>query len=225
MASILDNFTFAKLIQNFVISAIAKAVPNMGSSYLVGTNTQLDRSFFQGGGIIPIVMTTSGRNTDSQTDNLRLPANTNTIFFPTSYNWMMCSITGSYWGDSLNQIKNVVGSDAALNLSMNIIRVYDDGTETAIDSLQWTVGAYEAPFKRLPVCINRGQGVPSGSGLKFRINADLYPDRNNQSVKYSDATIFTQFPTLTSVGSIRHFDVLLWCGVRFDLINIDQEGG
>lgn len=223
MASILDNFTFAKLLQNFVISAISKAVPTMSSFFLVGSNTQLNKQYFQDGGAIPIVMTVSGRNTDSDTDNLRL--STNTILFPPSYNWMMCSITGSYWADSLNQIKNVVGSDAALNLTMNIIRVAADGTESALDSLHWTAGAYEAPFKRLPVCINRGQGVPSGSGLKFKISANLYPDRNNQSVRYADAEIFTQYPTLTSVGSIRQFDVLLWSGVRYDLINIDQEGG
>lgn len=223
MASILDNFTFARLFQNFVMSAVSKAVPTMSSFIMVGSNTQLNKTFFQGGGVIPIVMTSSGRNTSSDTDNIEVTSNV--IYFPVSYNWMMCSITGSYWADSLTQINSIVGPEAALTLTMNIIRVNADGTESALDSLQWTVTADEAPLKRLPVCINRGQGVASNSGLKFKISATLFPTKTNFNVSYTDANIFTQYPTLTSVGSMRHFDALLWSGVRYNLIGIDQTGG
>lgn len=223
MASILDNFTFAKLIQNFVISAVSKAVPTMSSFIMVGSNTGFSKTFFDGGGVIPIVATTAGRNTQASTVNIRVESNT--IYFPVSYNWMMVSITGSYWAETLNQIKSQVGPDAALTLTMNIIRVNADGTESALDSLQWTVTADEAPLKRLPVCINRGQGIANNSGLKFKISATLFPNKASLGTSYTDSAIFTAYPNLTTVGSLRHFDVLLWSGVRFNLINVDQEGG
>ncbi len=220
MSAILDNITFFNVIKNFVNSTCSKSIPLI-ACFLNQGATQFNRDFFVNGATINIQASNNGRNVDSQTSGLSCTQNQ--ILFPNGFNYAIFMTTGMIWCETITQIRNIVGPNATILYKLDFARTPPGSSESVMHYTEVSFNPGDGPITRKPFAINRGQGMAAGTTLKFKMHVYLYPTGTGSYLL--DEAIFTEYPTLPHVGTVRALDCTIISGPRIKLWGVDQEGG